>query len=69
MHTPGSEPRTRAKIPAGTQDQQASGFLVEVMHVQHVPSFQRGEKPQNQPSGFSVTLLSSVFSQLPQSSA
>lgn len=50
MHTLGCEPRTRAKIPAGTQDQQASGFLVEVMHVQHVPSFKKmGEAPEPSP--------------------
>lgn len=41
---PGSEPRA-GQGSAGAQDQHASGFLVEVMHVQCVPSFQTRGKP------------------------
>lgn len=34
-------PRATVKTPAGAQDQQASGFLVEDTHVHHVPSLQK----------------------------
>lgn len=42
MYALGLRPRTRAKISASIQDQQASGFLLEVTLEQHVPSFQKG---------------------------
>lgn len=42
MYALGLKPRTRAKIPASIQNQQASGFLLEVTLEQHVPSSQKG---------------------------
>lgn len=42
MYALGLKPRTRAKIPASIQDQQALGFLLEVTLEQHVPSSQKG---------------------------
>ena len=49
-----SEPGPR--FQQALQDQQASGFLVEVMHVQHVLSFQKwGEVPEPSPQASLVT--------------
>lgn len=56
------KPRTRAKIPASIQDQQALGFLLEVMLEQHVPSSQKGGEATEPSNSALVPLQHSALS-------
>lgn len=62
MYALGLKPRTRAKIPASIQDQQASGFLLEVTLEQHVPSSQKGGEATERSNPALVPLKHSALS-------
>lgn len=64
MYTLDLKPRTRAKIPASIQDQQALGFLLEVTLEQHVPSSQKGGEA-TEPSNSALVPLQHSAPSLP----